>query len=204
MIFVVAAVAFRSVLAGLLVLAPLAVVVTLVFGVMGYAGVPLNIPNSLISAMAVGIGADYAIYLIYRVREYVAQGLSLPEAVGSAVRTAGKACLFVATAVAGGYAVLLFSYDYKVHMWLSTFIIIAMLGAVLVNSANRPDPLIWRLPGVRSRFPVPPEAVVPAAMLTNSVVTPPAANRPRYTSKPPLFWLMYPGTNSAPGVTLAV
>jgi predicted RND superfamily exporter protein len=141
-IFVVAAVAFRSALAGLLVLAPLVVVVTLVFGVMGYAGVPLNIPNSLISAMAVGIGADYAIYLIYRVREYVAQGLSLPDAVGSAVRTAGKACLFVATAVAGGYAVLLFSYDYKVHMWLSTFIIIAMLGAVLTALTLIPSAIL--------------------------------------------------------------
>jgi uncharacterized protein len=129
-IFFVSVIAFRSVLAGLLVLSPLLVVLSLLFGAMGYFGVPLNIPNSLISAMAVGIGADYAIYLIYRIREYSAQGQTLPEAVASAMRTAGKACLFVATAVAGGYAVLMASYDYKVHVWLSAFIVLAMLASV--------------------------------------------------------------------------
>lgn len=130
-IFAVSVIAFRSFFAGALVLMPLLVVLSLVFGVMGYFGVPLNIPNSLISAMAVGIGADYAIYLIYRISEYTAQGKALPEAVEAAMKTAGKACLFVATAVAGGYAVLMFSYDYKVHMWLSTFIVLAMLVSVL-------------------------------------------------------------------------
>ena len=129
-IFLVSVIAFRSFLAGLLVLSPLLVVLSLLFGAMGYFGVPLNIPNSLISAMAVGIGADYAIYLIYRIREYSAQGQALPEAVASAMKTAGKACLFVATAVAGGYAVLMFSYDYKVHVWLSSFIVLAMLASV--------------------------------------------------------------------------
>lgn len=129
-IFAVSAIAFRSLLAGALVLSPLLVVLAVIFGVMGYFGVPLNIPNSLIAAMAVGIGADYAIYLIYRINEYVGQHASLPAAVDAALRTAGKACLFVATAVAGGYAVLLLSYDYKVHVWLATFIILAMLISV--------------------------------------------------------------------------
>lgn len=129
-IFAVAVIAFRSVLAGALVLAPLLVVLSLLFGAMGFFGVPLNIPNSLISAMAVGIGADYAIYLLYRMREYVASGLTLEDSVRKALLTAGKACLFVATAVAGGYAVLLCSYDYKVHTWLSSFIVLAMLVSV--------------------------------------------------------------------------
>lgn len=129
-IFLVSAIAFRSLLAGALVLMPLVVVLSLLFGAMGYFGVPLNIPNSLISAMAVGIGADYAIYLIYRIREYTAQNQTLEQAVTSALKTAGKACLFVATAVAGGYAVLMVSYDYKVHVWLSAFIVLAMLASV--------------------------------------------------------------------------
>lgn len=129
-ILAVSTLAFRSLQAGLLVLSPLLVVLALLFGAMGHFRVPLNIPNSLISAMAVGIGADYAIYLLYRIREYTAAGLSLPAAVEAAIKTAGKACLFVATAVAGGYAVLLFSFDYKVHMWLSSFIVLAMLASV--------------------------------------------------------------------------
>lgn len=146
-IFAVSVIAFRSVIAGLLVLSPLLVVLSLVFGVMGYFGVPLNIPNSLISAMAVGIGADYAIYLIYRISEYTAQGKALPEAVEMAMKTAGKACLFVATAVAGGYAVLMFSYDYKVHMWLSTFIVLAMLASVFATLTLIPSAILAFKPG---------------------------------------------------------
>lgn len=141
-IFAVSVVAFRSFLAGALVLTPLLVVLSLVFGVMGYFGVPLNIPNSLISAMAVGIGADYAIYLIYRINEYTTQGRALPDAVDAAMKTAGKACLFVATAVAGGYAVLMFSHDYKVHMWLSLFIVLAMLVSVFAALTLIPSAIL--------------------------------------------------------------
>lgn len=141
-IFAVSVVAFRSFLAGALVLTPLLVVLSLVFGVMGYFGVPLNIPNSLISAMAVGIGADYAIYLIYRINEYTTHGRALPEAVDAAMKTAGKACLFVATAVAGGYAVLMFSFDYKVHMWLSAFIVLAMLVSVFAALTIIPSAIL--------------------------------------------------------------
>ena len=56
-----------------------------------------------------------------------------------------KACLFVATAVAGGYAVLLFSYDYKVHVWLSSFIVLAMLASVLSALLLIPGAILaWR------------------------------------------------------------
>lgn len=132
-IFVVSALAFGSIRAGLFVLVPLVAVVLAVFGVMGYTGIPLNIPNSLIAAMAVGIGADYAIYLLYRTREACLEGAPLTEAVTSAMLSAGKACLFVATAVAGGYAVLLLSYNFNVHVWLSMFIVLAMIVSVVAT-----------------------------------------------------------------------
>jgi uncharacterized protein len=129
-IFVVAALLFRSLSAGLLVLVPLALTVFVNFGVMGWLGVPLNIPNSLSSAMAVGIGADYAIYLIFRLREECGKGLSLPEAVRNALAGAGKASLFVASAVAGGYSVLFLSIGFRVHNWLALLICSAMLVSV--------------------------------------------------------------------------
>lgn len=132
-IFVISALAFRSLLAGVIVLTPLLLAVCAVFGVMGLAGIPLNIPNSLISAMAVGIGADYAIYLLYRMREQVAKGADADTAMRTTLATAGKACLFVATAVAGGYGVLMLSIGYNVHLWLSLFIILAMVVSALAS-----------------------------------------------------------------------
>lgn len=132
-IFVVSALAFRSVIAGGIVLTPLAMAVAAVFGVMGLAGIPLNIPNSLISAMAVGIGADYAIYLLYRMREEIRNGATPDDALRGTLATAGKASLFVASAVAGGYGVLALSIGYNVHLWLSLFIVLAMLVSVIVS-----------------------------------------------------------------------
>lgn len=144
-IFVVSTLVFRSPLAGVLVLLPLAMAVLSVFGVMGALGIPLNIPNSLISAMAVGIGADYAIYLLYRLREQVRGGADAERATRETLATAGKASLFVATAVAGGYGVLALSIGYNVHLWLSLFIVLAMLVSVMASLTLVPSlVLYWR------------------------------------------------------------
>jgi predicted RND superfamily exporter protein len=132
-VLVVSAIAFRSLWGGLLVLVPLTLAVIANFGLMGLAGIPLNIATATISAMAVGIGADYAIYLLFRIREEIAKGAPSGEAVRHAIETAGKAILFVASAVAGGYAVLLFSWGFWVHIHYALLIGAAML-------VSRPPP----------------------------------------------------------------
>jgi predicted RND superfamily exporter protein len=144
-IFVISALAFRSLVAGAIVLMPLGMAVLAVFGVMGAFGIPLNIPNSLISAMAVGIGADYAIYLLFRMRELVRAGADAEAVTRRTLATAGKASLYVASAVAGGYAVLALSIDYNVHLWLSLFIVLAMIVSVWASLTLVPGLVLsWR------------------------------------------------------------
>jgi len=53
------------------------------------------------SMVGLGVGIDYALFLVTRHREYLAQGLSVEESVGQAVATAGKAVVF-----AGGTVVI--------------------------------------------------------------------------------------------------
>ncbi|PYM03364.1 MAG: RND transporter, partial [Candidatus Rokuibacteriota bacterium] len=103
-ILVITSLVFRSLVAGILVLVPLILAVLANFGFMGLTGMRLNIATAVISAMAVGIGADYAIYFIYRLREELARGGDEVTAVRTAYTTAGKAILFVASAISGGYA----------------------------------------------------------------------------------------------------
>ncbi len=129
-VYLVSALVFRSLLAGVLVLVPLLFAVMINFGVMGWTGMWLNIPTSLSSAMAVGIGADYAIYLLYRFREEFARVGPKKRVVREVLRTAGKASLFVATAVAGGYSVMFFSFGFRPHQWLATLICLAMIVSV--------------------------------------------------------------------------
>ncbi|MEQ1814239.1 MAG: MMPL family transporter [Candidatus Nitrotoga sp.] len=129
-VFMISSLVFRSLLAGLLVLLPLLMAVIANFAMMGYSGMYLNISNSLSSAMAIGIGADYAIYLIYRLREDIRKGENEMEAVRHVLRTAGKACLFVAIAISVGYGVLFFSVGFNIHIWLATLIATSMLTSV--------------------------------------------------------------------------
>jgi len=126
-VFLLTSLVFRSPLAGLLILTPLVATVFANFGFMGLAGIPLNIPTALVSAMAVGIAADYAIYLAYRLREELRADLPETEAIRRAFMSAGKATIFVSTAVAGGFGLLVTSWGFNVHVWMGLLISLAMV-----------------------------------------------------------------------------
>jgi len=122
----VAALFLRSLIGGLLVALPLAFAVAVNFGVMGLLGVRLDDATSAISAMAVGIGADYAIYLLFRLRDEIGSTADLHEAIHRALRTSGKAILFVATAIAVGYGLLGLT-GFLFHLRLGGLVALAML-----------------------------------------------------------------------------
>ncbi len=126
-VLILSSLVFRSLVAGILVLTPLLMAVIINFGIMGWGGILLNIPTSLTSAMAVGIGADYAIYLLFRLREELARTDSQRVAVRNALQSAGEAILFAASAMALGYGVLLFDIHFYIHVWLAILIGAAML-----------------------------------------------------------------------------
>lgn len=130
-ILIITSLVFRSLTAGILVLVPLGLAVLANFGLMGLLGIRLNIATSVISAMAVGLGADYAIYFVYRLREELDQSSDEAVAFRTALTTAGKASLFVASAVAGGYGLLALSWGFNIHIWFAILIMSAMLVSCL-------------------------------------------------------------------------
>ncbi len=131
---VISALLLRSLVGGLLVAVPLALAVAVNFGVMGLLGIPLDTMTSAISAMAVGIGADYAMYFLFRIREELTTEPDLATALERSLATSGKAVLFVSSAVAFGYATLCLS-GFAVHVQLGALVALAMLvssGSALV------------------------------------------------------------------------
>lgn len=126
-VLVVSSLVFRSLTAGILILVPLLAAVLVNFGVMGLLGIPLQIATALVSAMAVGIGADYGIYMSYRMREELQNNSDERAAMEKAFKSAGKATLFVSTAVAGGFGVLMLSWGFMIHIWMGFLIAMAML-----------------------------------------------------------------------------
>jgi predicted RND superfamily exporter protein len=113
--FLMTALVRRSLLGGLFVIVPLALSVLINFGVMGLTGISLGIGTAAITAMAVGIGADYEIYLIFRLREEFRKRGDIQEAIRITLQTSGKAIIFVALAVSAGYGLLAFTGFY-LHM----------------------------------------------------------------------------------------
>ena len=69
----------------------LAVAVLINFGVMGFLRIPLDIMTSPIAAMAVGIGSDYAVYFLFRLREELSVSRTVDLALASTMQTSGKA-----------------------------------------------------------------------------------------------------------------
>ncbi|HSD11343.1 MAG TPA: MMPL family transporter [Candidatus Binatia bacterium] len=146
-ILFVASVTLRSLIGGVLVAIPLALAVVTNFGVMDLFGIPLDIGTATISAMAVGIGADYAVYFLFRLREEIVAGKTLEAAVERTLDTSGMAILFVSSAIAAGYLTLCFS-GFGYHVRLGTLVALAMA----VSSAGSLTVLPALVLVIRPRF----------------------------------------------------
>lgn len=146
-IFVLCAVVLRSLVGAALVVTPLALAVVSILGAMGWSGVWLDMSTAAITAMGVSIGADFAIYLLFRVREELRSGCALDVALRNGLRTSGKAALYVSSAVAAGYLTLALS---GFSVWLRLAFLTSMMVALSALAACLVLPAIIRL--LRPRF----------------------------------------------------
>jgi predicted RND superfamily exporter protein len=108
-IALVASVMLRSPVGGLYVVSPIAITIAILFGLLGWTGTRLDMGSATVIAMAAGIGADYAIYFLYRLREERARVATDEAALEVALHTSGRAVLFVAASIGAGFAVMGFS-----------------------------------------------------------------------------------------------
>ncbi len=113
--FLMAALVFKSFTAGLFVLIPLLIAVAWNFGFLGLTGIPLGVSTAAASAMAVGLGADYAIYILYRLRDELSVNRHLERVVKVTLTTAGRAIFLVASAFGVGTFLVAFS-GYYLHI----------------------------------------------------------------------------------------
>lgn len=131
-VFVLSSLVFRSLVAGLLVALPLLAILAANLGFMGWAGISLDMGSATVIAMVIGIGADYEIYMLSRLREEHARTGDLPLALAHSLVSSGKAVLLVALSIAGGYAALLTS-DFGFYPRLGTTMIATMLTSAMLS-----------------------------------------------------------------------
>jgi predicted RND superfamily exporter protein len=130
-IFVLSAVVFRSLSGGLLVLAPLVCAVVVNLGVMGWVGSWLSFATASYASMGVSLGADFSIYLLFRLKEEM-KSRPLESALRETLMTSGQAIFFVASAIAAGYATLLVS-DFALWRQLGGYVALMMAVSALAT-----------------------------------------------------------------------
>jgi len=100
---------FKSFRTGLLGTVPLIFTITCNFGLMGWAGIELDIATSLLSSIAIGIGVDYTIHLFWRIKSEIENGKNITEAINICLTTTGRGIAINAISVILGFSVLFLS-----------------------------------------------------------------------------------------------
>jgi predicted RND superfamily exporter protein len=137
-IIVLCLLTFRSLVATLAIVLPLALVSYLAYAFMAWQGIGLKVNTLPVVALGVGIGVDYGIYLYSRLQGLLQQGLPLSEAYYRSLRLTGRAVVFTAVTLAVGVGTWLFSdlqFQADMGLLLAFFFLLNMLAAVILLPA---------------------------------------------------------------------
>ena len=123
-VFLILAIYYRSIIAGLIGIIPLMISVALNFGFMGIAGIKLNIGTAMVASFAIGIGIDYTIHYLAAYHHECTKRRDDPNFLIHTFYGSGKAILFNAVSVGAGFAVLMLS---KFNMLSELGLLIALV-----------------------------------------------------------------------------
>ena len=119
--------AYRSLVAGLLLLVPVNLANQVLYAAMHLMGVGLDVNSLIVAAIGLGVGIDYGIYLLSRIcEEFHHREGDWALAITAALATTGKAILFTATIMALGIAPWYFLSDLKFVADMGLLIIVIM------------------------------------------------------------------------------
>ncbi len=121
---------FRSVSLALLGLAPNILAAGLVLGVMGLAGIPLDIMTITIAAIVVGMGVDNCIHYIHRFRKEFAIDQNYRDAMYRSHASIGRAMYYTTLTVVVGFSMLTLS-NFTPSIYFGVLTVMAMLAAVM-------------------------------------------------------------------------
>lgn len=137
-IYVLQTFTYRSLWSGTIIVIQLATATMLSLAYMAIRGVGLNVNTLPVQSVGVGIGVDYAIYIVDRIRQEAAETGDIEEAVRRAIRTTGMAVSFTATTIVGGIVLWTASslrFQAEMAFLLVILMVINMLGAITVVPA---------------------------------------------------------------------
>jgi predicted RND superfamily exporter protein len=120
---------FRSLALAVLALAPNMLAAGLVLGLMGLAGIPLDIMTITIAAIVVGIGVDDCIHYLHRFRDEIAVDQDYRAAMLRSHGSIGRAMYYTTLTVVVGFAMLTLS-NFTPSLYFGVLTVVAMIAAV--------------------------------------------------------------------------
>jgi predicted RND superfamily exporter protein len=135
---IIASIVFRSLFAGLLLVIPLSLASWFTFAYMATQGISINLQTLPVSIIAIGIGVDYGVYLLSRIREEYGRKGNLDEAVKESIGTAGNAIVLTAIIIIAGVVFWNFSdikFQAEMGLLLSIVTLFHLLGSLLLLPA---------------------------------------------------------------------
>ncbi len=124
---------FRSVVASICIIIPLALTSALCQALMAWLGIGIKVATLPVVALGVGVGVDYGIYIYNRLVDYLRQGLPMQEAYYQTLSTTGRAVAFTGLALGVGVITWIFSpikFQADMGILLTFMFFWNMVGAV--------------------------------------------------------------------------
>jgi predicted RND superfamily exporter protein len=128
LVIIIVSLMLKSLRKGLYASLPIIVTIGIMYGVMGFTGIPLNIVTMLVASIAMGIGIDYSIHFFSYFNYSRKKGMSTEEAIRESISVAGKAIIINFVSVSLGFMVLIFS-NFVAMIYFGIIIALSMLGA---------------------------------------------------------------------------
>ena len=126
-----AALGFRSLVAGVLALIPVMSAILFVYGFLVLNGLAIGIGASMFASVAIGLGVDFAIHTIDRVRRSVALNPDVEQAFLSIYPHNGRALLFNMLALTFGFGALFLSQVVPLRLFASILVLAVFTAFIL-------------------------------------------------------------------------
>ena len=120
----------RKIGAALVAMLPIIITIVTILGMLSITKFHLNILTANMSAIAIGVGVDYAIHLISGIYYFRKLGLGNVESVDSALTSLSRPILANALGLAVGLSILYLS-PLRVHMQVASVMWVAMIVSAL-------------------------------------------------------------------------
>ncbi|MEI8324399.1 MAG: efflux RND transporter permease subunit [Betaproteobacteria bacterium] len=132
------AVVYRSLNAGLFFMVPVILSNTLTFSFMAWQGIGMNINTLPIAALGIGLGVDYAFYIVDDIKEELRRGRSMNEAIALALAGAGKGVVVTAGTLIFAVAMWSFSslrFQSEMALLMAVWLMISAASALILMPA---------------------------------------------------------------------